>query len=280
MKRVITLFIIIAVILGSGYYGLRQYAPEVLEEYLPFGESIVKTSSTNNAVDTRAHKDILIRNTTTKPETATEFCIRQKGSVRKHGGGDTKVKDVCFINDGKDGVLCDLQLFFKRECGKSVINENAISTQQAFIESRGIPGVYMIYFSDTKFDENKKPVARDYISRVESWTFGNPTNKTSNFQNNFFTDEEDLDDSILLMNHNINPLWFKETTTVKDVTGLLGKADCEVTEEAGVHTIRTLKYEETATKPVVSVSFSEDQIIAATVGIAFKSDYTSDTLCP
>ena len=156
-----------------------------------------------------------------------------------------------------------------------------ISSQGAFIETRGIPNVYMILFSGAELDNAGRPVARREIRRLDNWIYGSPYNSLALFDSGFFVSEKKMEDVGILDKNSISPLLFTSATQPSNVIQLLGNPSCEENIKAGKNTIRTLKYEGTAKRPVVSVSFSDNQIIAATVGIAFAlEDSKSDSLCP
>ncbi len=163
----------------------------------------------------------------------------------------------------------------KEEPNQKSISEN--NTQQQFLQARGIPGIFVILFSDAMLDDTGKPIQRPKPIRAETWTFGAPHNVISTFENNFFIQEESSNQTAELMSHSINPLSFTFDTTQSDIKELLGPPDCQTEADGGSHTIHTLKYQETTNRPYATVSFRDDQIMSVTVGIAFSE---SKQLCP
>lgn len=156
-----------------------------------------------------------------------------------------------------------------------------ISSQETFIESRGVPNMYMILFSGAEFDKAGRPVAREEIRRIDNWMYGDPYNSLVLFDNGFFVSEKKMKDMGIFEKNPISPLSFISATKPNDIIQMLGTPSCEENVKAGKNTIKTLKYEGTTNKPVTVVSFSDDQIIAVTVGIAFTSeDSKSNSLCP
>jgi hypothetical protein len=151
-------------------------------------------------------------------------------------------------------------------------------TQREFLDLRGNPGIFVILFSDIEFNEQGRLMKRETPLRADLWTFGNPDNVTTTFENGFFVEEEEIDGEIEFLAHSISPLDFTYSSNIDDVEALLGKTDCMEEVEAGPNTITTLKYEEKLDTPLVSVSFSDDQIIAVSVGLAFTEN-DNEKLC-
>lgn len=48
--------------------------------------------------------------------TAEEYCKSKGGQIQSEER-DGKEMKTCFVNDGKDGIRCQLDLFHKKECG-------------------------------------------------------------------------------------------------------------------------------------------------------------------
>ena len=156
-----------------------------------------------------------------------------------------------------------------------------ISAQETFIETRGIPNIYMILFSGAELDNAGRPVARQEIRRLDNWIYGSPYNALALFDSGFFVSEKKMEDAGVLDKNSISPLLFTSATQPNDVRQLLGNPSCEESIEAGKNTIKVLKYEGTASRPVASISFSDNQIIGATVGIAFTAENSeNNSLCP
>lgn len=49
---------------------------------------------------------------------AEKYCLSQGGKIEKGNlENENKSNKVCFINDGVDGIRCNLELFFEKKCG-------------------------------------------------------------------------------------------------------------------------------------------------------------------
>jgi len=161
------------------------------------------------------------------------------------------------------------------------VDYESADAQAAFIKARGIPDMYTIFFSDAEFDEKGRVAQKEETRRIDTWFYDGPYNSVVNFDNGFFIEEKDIKDSIDLKEHSISPLFFTSATKPVDVTELLGFPDCAEEFKTEGNTIVTIKYNIAPERPLVSVSFSDDKIISATVGIAFtKEDATGNVLCP
>ena len=161
------------------------------------------------------------------------------------------------------------------------VDYKSADAQSAFIKTRGIPDIYTIFFSDAEFDEKGRVVQKEETRRIDTWFYDGPYDSVVSFDNGFFVEEKDIKDSIDLKEHSISPLFFTSTTKPEDVTGLLGFPDCAEEFKTEGDIIVTIKYNITPERPLVSVSFSDDKIISATVGIAFmKEGATGNVLCP
>ena len=80
-----------------------------------------------------------------------------------------------------------------------------ISAQETFIETRGIPNIYMILFSGAELDNAGRPVARQKIRRLDSWIYGSPYNALALFDNGFFVSEKKMEDAGVLDENSISP---------------------------------------------------------------------------
>ena len=161
-----------------------------------------------------------------------------------------------------------------------VADEQLEEPLQVFLNKRGNPGIFMTLFAYADLNGSGMPVALDDPLRLDTWTFGEPSNVVTQFENRVFVSEESLTESVALMNHQVSPLDFTLSSTPQLVINMLGEADCEHEEEAGEDTLRTLKYNETDSRPLVSVSFSDENILSVMVGIAFTDDAGQTILCP
>ncbi len=178
--------------------------------------------------------------------------------------------------EGKMESMEDSDLDVDINCG--FLDVKISETQEQFIGARGNPGIFTIFFSDAVLNKEGVPVVRDSPLRAEMWVFGTPDNVTTNFENGFFTGEEDLGYEVEFAEQPFSPLDFNYYSSMESVMDLLGDANCTEEVEAGDDLITTLKYEEEANRPLATVSFSNDQIIAVSVGLAF-TDNEDGKLC-
>ena len=81
MKKLLTLIIILVVLIGGGYFGLKQYAPEILDKYVP-QEILDKVEDLTDIIPSLPTTD---EESDAEPllENAEAFCIRQNGSVQE-----------------------------------------------------------------------------------------------------------------------------------------------------------------------------------------------------
>jgi hypothetical protein len=170
----------------------------------------------------------------------------------------------------------ELEISVDLSCG--FLDTKVSETQKDFLDLRGNPGIFTILFSEVKLNDKGNPIKRETPLRSEIWTFGNPNNVTTSFENGFFVQEEKIDGQIEFLSHEVSPLYFTFNSSIDDVEALLGEADCVEKVEAGSNTLRTLKYEEKIDRPLVSISFSDDQLIAVSVGLAFTEN-DNEKLC-
>ncbi|MBS8122012.1 hypothetical protein VAMP_64n128 [Candidatus Vampirococcus lugosii] len=61
-----------------------------------------------------SQKNITNKNQDLSP--AEQYCLSKGGKIEVHKP-DEKENKVCFINDGLDGIRCNVDLFFEKKCG-------------------------------------------------------------------------------------------------------------------------------------------------------------------
>jgi hypothetical protein len=149
--------------------------------------------------------------------------------------------------------------------------------REIFIETRGIPEVYVIMIS---YDEIKDgiPIKRSSPLRFEVWSYGNPHNEKVSFENGFFKEKKGIIATDEFIENNISPLFFNTNTTKKEVQGVFGLPSCIITEQAGEDTLTTYRFKETEITPLAAVTFVNEKIIAVSSGIIFLGD-NEDSLC-
>nr|MDA3814877.1 hypothetical protein [Patescibacteria group bacterium] len=151
------------------------------------------------------------------------------------------------------------------------------SISELFVETRGIPEVYVIMIS---YDEIKDetPIKRDSSLRFEVWFYGDPYNEKVSFENGFFKETKGIDATDKLVENSVSPLFFNSNTTKNEIESVFGLSDCIITEQAGGDTLTTYRFKETATTPLLAVTFVNEKIIAVSSGIIFLGD-NEDSLC-
>jgi hypothetical protein len=149
--------------------------------------------------------------------------------------------------------------------------------REIFIETRGIPEAYLIMIS---YDEIKEevPVEREDPLRFEVWFYGDPHNEKVSFENGFFKENKKVNATDELVENTISPLFFNANTTKNEIQSVFGAPTCVITEQAGEDTLTTYRFKETATTPLMAVTFVNEKIIAVSSGIIFLGD-DEDSLC-
>ncbi len=147
-------------------------------------------------------------------------------------------------------------------------NEEKPILREEYIRARGIPQVYMILNSSDKLSEKGIPVQRDEVLRLEVWIYGPPYNKKVVFENGFLREEKDVNQEEGFSVNSLSPLSLNEKTSIEDVKKLLGNPTCILDDGP----IRTLRFEDDEKRPLVSVTFKDNKMISATVGIAFLGE--------
>ncbi len=257
MKRILSI-IILALALGAGFY------------YYQNGELPTVEDAKQMVMESPALKSVgVVRPSSIEEWTA--YCEERGGQIMEEERDDGTMT-ICFVNDGLDGIRCQAELFYNQECGYS---ENA---QQAFLDVRGNPDVYMILFSDARFDETGRVVVRAQPTRIETWTFDAPDNVVASFENGYYLSEEPTGLTIDVQDHDISPLEFDFNTSKSDIRRLMGgNPDCSTEADGGPHQIEVMKYESTYDRPGGTFSFSDNQIMAVTMGVGYSE--FPDKLC-
>ncbi len=149
--------------------------------------------------------------------------------------------------------------------------------REIFIETRGIPEVYLIMIS---YDEIKDgvPVKREESLRFEVWLYGDSYNEEVSFENGFFKERKNLSETDGFIENTVSPLFFSTSTTKSEVQSVFGPPACVITEQAGNDTLTTYRFKETATTPLAAVTFVNEKIIAVSSGIIFLGD-NEESLC-
>lgn len=149
--------------------------------------------------------------------------------------------------------------------------------REVFIKKRGIPEVYVIIIS---YDEIKEgvPVKRSKALRFETWLYGDPYSEKIVFENGFFKENSNISNVDGLVKNNVDPLFFNENTTKREVQEMFGLPSCTITESAGNDILTTHRFKETTTSPLMAVTFLNEKITAVSVGIVFLGD-NENSLC-
>jgi len=143
--------------------------------------------------------------------------------------------------------------------------------REIFIETRGVPEAYMIIIS---YDEIKEgvPIKRENPLRFETWFYKEPYNSKVIFENGFFKGEKNIGETEGLEENSASPLAFDKKTSKSEIQNIFGKESCILTERAGADVLTTYRFKETNNTPLAAVTFVNERLISATVGIVFLSD--------
>jgi hypothetical protein len=149
--------------------------------------------------------------------------------------------------------------------------------RELFIETRGFPEAYVLIVSYDKIEEGV-PIKREESLRFEVWFYGYPYNKKVVFENGFFKEEGSISSADGLIENSVSPLFFNEKTTKSEVQGVFGAPSCIITDNAGEDVLTTYRFKETENKPLAAVTFMNEKLISATVGVVFLSE-NEESLC-
>ncbi len=273
MKKLFKL-ILILIILGGGYlyYDYSTSSEPIFDDLKEMAEEKISNVS---SVGSRARirpDDIFVKKSADPIE---DYCHGMGGEIREHGGDDNiPLQDICFINDGMDGIICNSELFYKRECGH---RNKEKSVQEFMVRKRGIPEVYMIIFNRSKLTKTGVEPADD-VRRLDTWTYGSPHNVVASFDNGFFQEEKEIGSEQGLREIDLSPLFFNENTMMGHVERHFGVPTCVVEEELGGSKMKTLRYAETDDNPVASIMFEDEMLVGVEVGLVHTGG--TGQLCP
>ncbi len=151
------------------------------------------------------------------------------------------------------------------------------SIREFFVETRGLPEAYVLTISYDKIKEGV-PVKREDPLQFEVWFYGDPHNKKVVFENGFFKEEKSISSVDDFTENSVNPLFFSEKTTESEVKSVFGVPSCTITDNAGEDVLTTYRFKETENKPLAAVTFMNEKLISATVGVVFLSQ-NEESLC-
>lgn len=93
----------------------KKYIGELNNKNCTLNECICPQNNPKNAICENYKCKYVEKNLTE----AEEYCLSKNGKIEKTEINGEE-KEICFINDGIDGIRCEIDLFFEKECGHEI----------------------------------------------------------------------------------------------------------------------------------------------------------------
>lgn len=152
-----------------------------------------------------------------------------------------------------------------------------MQAQELFIESRGVPEVYLKTISYDALDENSIPKKRDNPFYIDIWFYGKPYNKKVVFENGYFKEEKLIAVTEDFISNPLSPLDIDNNISKNELLKIMGEADCVINSQNG--DLTTYRFQENNERPLLSATFANNKLIFLSSGVIFLSE-GEKKLCP